>query len=1050
MAMDEDNTPVIESEYIDNAAIKKMVTDNLIEKYFPDIDVNLRHVGTVGYVTEMITNVTEDAFNTGAMLFREAFPNRAQLPESIYSHAAIYRLDDVLSKAASCKFLLLLNSEVIRNNIANGGIVNDPSDDGTNYFYISKNTIFYVEDIPFSLDYDIRITVIKKRIDNKDTYTYIANYILDEYKSKVSDITYPYIKLRNSSSNILAMEISCHQCEREVIEETIMSSNEINYPVIDVDYDGQLAGFDILYKPPGDTKYTQLQVLLAYSDPSKQPFCYYQLIEDTKIRITFNMLENYFTPEFNSELKVILYKTLGNGGNFDVYEGDAIDVTPDEETYPYPDAGYIVAAQPITAAIGGTDEKDLDVLQALTVEAYRTSNVLATENDLQIFFNNYKLRYGNTDILFIKKRDDIFEKIFSAFSIIKKDDEIYKTNTLDLALNLYDMKQVDKFTYIIEPGTLFYSNVNDKVAHFIFDEEAHNNAKAAWLADIPLGKAKFITPEKGIAPDNPIYKDRNCSLSEYKARKGIPNFKSVWELKPEDYEKLDSPSLSKFLYMNPFLIKYSTDPNLMSTYITYNNSQITLDFTDQNSDMVDFFTMFSMNMYRGFGKDKKYKLSLNLAPVNPVTSADMLIKEIGKTPQNEPIYNLKNKYKCKENSLRVIAVFSMGQQNYCYIELVPTEINLENFNMKFEATIETYDNITSTNNLVLDDNSIYHNKTDDSYYKIQLIDKTLYNLYDKNGNIIQANVKTDVVTAAVADTNTWEPWRDIHPLIAGDRAIVPINGVDVKIYTLYNKYYSVVNERIEDIQPGKGVNIFTTHDPSLSSYTWTNIYTSQTSNCAFIRSLNNIRSYVEFKDFTLQSGGSFVNEVMDMQIDSIPFMRASTVNDENKMKHFFNIFIQNYEALNDIITTRLRNQTGIDLKFYNTYGPSREFFIGEQKEVLNTVNIKLSFDMWFLNGTDTVTVMPEIKKFIKAEIESLNAAGMNSLYISNMIRKLEDRFKSISHIRFKNINKYDTTHQAINNKTEDIDTLSVDERRHYVPEMIVCDLEDISITEYIL
>ena len=288
-------------------------------------------------------------------------------------------------------------------------------------------------------------------------------------------------------------------------------------------------------------------------------------------------------------------------------------------------------------------------------------------------------------------------------------------------------------------------------------------------------------------------------------------------------------------------------------------------------------------------------------------------------------------------------------------------------------------------------------------------------------------------------------------MIAGDRAIVPINGVGVKVYTLYNKRYSVLNEQIEDIPAGAGVNIFKTIDTSLSSYTWTNVYTSQTDNCVFIRSLNNIRSYVEFKDFTLLDGsGAFVNDVLDMQIDSIPFMRAATVNDESKMKYFFNAFIQNYEALNDIINTRLRNQSGIDLKFYNTYGPSKEFFIGEQKEVLATVNIKLYFDMWFVSGTDTVTLIPDIKKFIKDTIESLNAAGMNTLHISNMIRKLEDRFKAIDHIRFKNINNYDTTYQSINNRTEDIDDLTVEERRHYVPEMIVCDLDDIIITEYIL
>ena len=37
MVIDDENIPVITSEYIDNAAIKKMVTESLIDKYFPEI-----------------------------------------------------------------------------------------------------------------------------------------------------------------------------------------------------------------------------------------------------------------------------------------------------------------------------------------------------------------------------------------------------------------------------------------------------------------------------------------------------------------------------------------------------------------------------------------------------------------------------------------------------------------------------------------------------------------------------------------------------------------------------------------------------------------------------------------------------------------------------------------------------------------------------------------------------------------------------------------------------------------------------------------------------
>ncbi len=43
----------------------------------------------------------------------ESFPNRAEIEESIYSHAAIFQLDDILSEAASCKFILVLEKKLL-------------------------------------------------------------------------------------------------------------------------------------------------------------------------------------------------------------------------------------------------------------------------------------------------------------------------------------------------------------------------------------------------------------------------------------------------------------------------------------------------------------------------------------------------------------------------------------------------------------------------------------------------------------------------------------------------------------------------------------------------------------------------------------------------------------------------------------------------------------------------------------------------------------------------------------------------------------------------
>ena len=157
---------------------------------------------------------------------------------------------------------------------------------------------------------------------------------------------------------------------------------------------------------------------------------------------------------------------------------------------------------------------------------------------------------------------------------------------------------------------------------------------------------------------------------------------------------------------------------------------------------------------------------------------------------------------------------------------------------------------------------------------------------------------------------------------------------------------------------------------------------------------------------------------------------------------FFLVFLEN------IINTRLRNATGLDIKFYNTYGRSRDFIIGEGEERLDTVNLRLDFDVWYVQGTDVVNATPEVKRYIKNQIEVVNNKGMNNLYISNLMRKVENNFAYVDHIRFKEINYYDSTYQAVKNYVTDLDELTVEERRWYVPELLVSDIEDININEY--
>ena len=1042
------NKNKIDRDYIDSYAVKEFVTEELADKYFEDIDLNLRNVGMFGYTTELITNVSEDTFNTASVLFRESFPNRAEIEESIYSHAAIFQLDDVLSKAASCKFILVLEEKAIIKNMKAS---TNPGNRNTSYFYIDKNTTIYVENIPYVLDYDIVVSIVKRVTTDGYDYLFSARYLKEEFKNSLSHITDPYVKVRRSSDGFIALEVETHQCIRDERTEQIITNSEINYPVVDLSFEGKLAGFEVFYTSPITNEEVQMKTLIVYSQPLKEPFCYYQIIQEGVLRLSFNSKDTYFMPEFNSDLRIILYMTKGNDGNFDVYKGKNVSLVPNNDKYNYANA-YLTAAMPLGASKGGKDQQGVEVLKALSVEGYRTALALTTESDLQQFFNNYKYRYGNSDILFIKKRDDVYERVYSAFMIVRNDTYIYKTNTLNLNINLYDMTNPEKNVFIIEPGTVFTCTDTSGNAEFFRDRNKYNTYKTQYEADVTAGNTPYIIPGTLDPSVIPEYLNRPCSFAQWKSRKGYKDTKLVWELTEDDYKNYDNPSQKKFLLINPFLIKFTKSPNLVSTYLTYVNNVSSLDFTDVNNEMYLQFVTYSLLVKRRFIKEKKYEISCKVSSTMTVDKKHYpLIKTDGEDANGNPIYHLKDRYKTNENDLRVILTVVKDNNIIFYTEMVPIAYEADSDSFIFHSEIYTDDHITSNGQLRLLSGKIYRNPTTGEYYKVHEVDNNIYYKYDANNTLVDNNVPVNTVTTMIND-GTLVKFENLVNMTDYDDIMIPIDNTVVKIYTLYNRNYSEVLGGLEPNTSAMTDNPFKDHG-KFDKYIWTNTYATVSEPIVFMKSMESVRTYLDYEDYTEAVSDDhgtvrFTHDLMDVQMKTISFLRASTILDEGKAVYFFNSFLSHYNFIQNIIDTRLRNETGIDLKFYNTYGRSKNFLVGEDAEQLDTVNLRLSFDMWFVQGTDTTVAIKDVKNFIKSEIEKINEKGMNNLFISNLMRKIEQNFGYVDHIRFNHINNYPTTMQSVRNNTTDIADLSVQERRWYIPELLLCDTEDITINEY--
>jgi len=354
------------------------------------------------------------------------------------------------------------------------------------------------------------------------------------------------------------------------------------------------------------------------------------------------------------------------------------------------------------------------------------------------------------------------------------------------------MTNPEKNVFIIEPGTVFTSTDTSGNAEFFRDRTKYNTYKAQYDADVTAGNTPYIIPGTLDPSVVPEYLNRPCSFAQWKSRKKYKDTKLVWELTEDDYKTYDNPSQKKFLLINPFLIKFTKSPNLVSTYLTYVNNVSSLDFTDVNNEMYLQFVIYSLLVKRRFIKEKKYEISCKVSATMTVDKKHYpLIKADGEDRDGNPIYHLNDRYKTNENDLRVILTVVKENNIIFYTEMIPTTYDKESDSFVYSSEIYTDDHITSNGQLRLLSGKIYRNPTTGEYYKVHEVDNNIYYKYGANNNLLADNIPVNDVTTMIND-GTIVKFENLVNMTDYDDIMIPIDNTVVKIYTLYNRNYSEV------------------------------------------------------------------------------------------------------------------------------------------------------------------------------------------------------------------------------------------------------------------
>jgi hypothetical protein len=208
--------------------------------------------------------------------------------------------------------------------------------------------------------------------------------------------------------------------------------------------------------------------------------------------------------------------------------------------------------------------------------------------------------------------------------------------------------------------------------------------------------------------------------------------------------------------------------------------------------------------------------------------------------------------------------------------------------------------------------------------------------------------------------------------------------------------------------------------------------------------LNNLMDTIDTSEYVLYSSAATVSTPSTFKLyqsmNDVVYCQTKITQDglihiKNLPLVHFKTFLNNEQRLefkdsfNKLVTSvrtklsNLHNNTSIDVKFVNTFGPSKLF-----SSPSTNVKVELEID---LHGKYSDAIDLKIRTIVNSVIQSANEASPVKLAVSNIIARVENEVEDVSAVVFKRLS---------NGYAQTITKLYVDDSK-YVPEILSIDVD---------
>jgi hypothetical protein len=984
---------ILSSDIYDvSAFLDQIRADNI-----PDLDETSSMIGIFGYMNEMFSQSLQNTLIVTAETSNEAIPTRAKFTKNVINHAMNLGITNIYAQPSVITLMIYLPLNYLSSNFVKQNDITGQAD-----FILDRNIPINIGGYEFHLDYDV---IIHRMKNPQGNYVYTAKYDLFEKDTNIirqanpiSDITNPYIttliQTTLGSEEYLSFSARLHQVELLNETQSILTNNPIENKSITFSFNDQLAAFDIDITEKGKTTHL-IPVYQGLLDNTLEDgkWCYYEYLNANTIRVIFS--RDSYVPGLNAEVKVNIQQSSGSSGNFTYTE--SFRTSLNSEKYNNYNGMYAII-YPLMNGVAncGKDSKSISDLRKIIPREASSRGAIINTTDLQNFFNS--IDDDKCKLYFKKKRDNQFERMYYSYILMRKDGNVYPTNTLSLKINQ------DKFigfsgnnNLVIKPGTVFY--------YYNHGSDTDND-----FATVVKPKTLTIEEmiENGYDPD-------------------IYNYEMV--------KNVDGDIVRLFEYISPYLI--SIDDDLITAYLmTLMDENKTFKFASINQESDLQFISTNMNWKRKYIKDSvesgeelfydnKYTMTLDVLQNN---SLDYKLVSYH--------YDENNNFVLDKSKVRVIMVLYSDEtatHPYRYAEAkliayddseklytfeftfgtddfmdINNRINITGlYNAKPEAfqinndSIDHYHGYMNnntyaklfiladfgfepgeldlSNNKVIEDTPIVYGNNGfrnelESYIPLKsdiIKDFLSGELYEKE-NISGEWVTKNVIWYIKNSENNSLIWEedirnynngsfndaDILRYIRDTNDKTFINTLLSEAEEFINRYqcedfsrYTMCNSMTID----GGIDFYHDYTPLMRSDVTVSQIQKTSSNGNPIYSVRNINDGLghTYQAYTPIYEKDENNKYKyDYTIKRIPMIRNGFLNTEEMIQDYIYILEERRKYILECLY-KLEDTFDIDFKFFNTYGPSRMFYYNIPSSQNYKVKIAVKETMVYITNSDT-------------------------------------------------------------------------------------------------